>query len=812
MPQTPCKSPISAMGLLFMAMTSSLLSAEEASFNKILQPYLDHYCTDCHNAEKHKGDFRLDTLSREIGFKDTPHWAEVMERINSGEMPPKKQKNRPTAEQSATIVGWISARIKEGESVRMARRDRVSYNRLTRDEYVNTLRDLVGVEYDATDPGGLLEDPEWNGFERIGSVLTLSPTHIEKYIKAAEIVLDEAYPDRKIEYVEAGKRADTISPESNPDHYERLAKMGLQDKVRQLVWAGDVFRGSNPFNGRGVKFPGPGIYEFSYTLSGLKAEGKPAPRFQVYAENLDRVLFEQDVIAPEDKPTTVTFQAHFPSDHFPTIHVINKLDGLNPTHRSARHGRRPFVSLAEGRLPWQMKLMSDDGEPLHSFLILTSITVRGPILSDQEKHWRQAYMPTESGDIDQIRTGLAAMAQRAFRRPLYPGELDSFIHIAQSEMAAGASDKNAVKSAMTAILCSKSFLFISEGDEDKNRHTLNDWELASRLSYLLWSTMPDSELLALAEQGKLRDKGELEKQFVRMIKDPRAKRFSDSFSSQWLHLRNVGKFPPDRKIYSDYDDHLEKSMVGETQAYFKEVLDRDLTLRAFLDSDWTMVNPRLAQFYGIPNITQDVFQRVAVNADHQRGGLLTHASVLSLTSDGTRHRPVHRGAWLSEAILGKTPPPPPANVDPIEPNPVNEPKATLRMKLDAHKHDPRCAACHQKIDPLGFAFDNFNAIGAWQTHEVVSGTGDNPPVDASGEMPDGRTFKNAKEFKQLLLADLDTFNHTFIEKLAVYGLRRTTTIDDRDDIQAIAKVGKENDYRVKDIVKAFVLSDLFQKR
>jgi hypothetical protein len=324
--------------------------------------------------------------------------------------------------------------------------------------------------------------------------------------------------------------------------------------------------------------------------------------------------------------------------------------------------------------------------------------------------------------------------------------------------------------------------------------------------------MPDAELFSAAEKGKLRDRGELKRQVTRMLADPRAKRFSASFSAQWLHLRKVGMFPPDKRIYGNYDQHLEKSMIGETQSFFQEVLEQELTLREFIDSDWTMLNPRLAKFYGIENITKDEFQRVALKADSHRGGLLTHASILSLTSDGTRHRPVHRGVWLSETILGKTPPPPPVNVNPVEPNPVDQAKATLRMKLDAHKHDARCASCHRKIDPLGFAFDNFNAIGEWRTHEKVAGTGADPIVDASGELPDGRKFKNAKEFKQLLLADLDAFNETFIEKMAVYGLRRTITIDDHEDLELIARISREKDYRVRDIVEAFVLSDLFQKR
>ena len=206
------------------------------------------------------------------------------------------------------------------------------------------------------------------------------------------------------------------------------------------------------------------------------------------------------------------------------------------------------------------------------------------------------------------------------------------------------------------------------------------------------------------------------------------------------------------------------------------------------------------------------FHRVALETNNHRGGILTHASVLSLTSDGTRHRPVHRGAWLSEVFLGKEPPPPPANVDPIEPTPTDAPKATLRMKLEAHKSDPNCASCHKKIDPFGLAFDHYNAIGEWRTHEKVEGTGDDPLVDASGEMPDGRTFQNAKEFQKLMMADIDAFNHTFIEKLAIYGMRRTMTFDDQDELKAIAKTGREKDYCVQEIVLAFVLSDLFQKR
>ena len=442
-----------------------------------------------------KSDFRIDGLSAKVGFEDTPQWLEVMERISSGEMPPKEQKNRPTAEESAVVVEWLAARMKEGEAARMAARGRVSYNRLTREEYVNTVRDLIGVQFDAADPGGFLEDPEWRGFERIGSVLTLSPSNIEKYLAAAEVILSEAYPAKKPEFLDFTKRAVTEN-QIDEAHRERLRSLGLLDKVRFEMWAGDIYRytGSEPL-------PEAGIYEISYTLSGLKPEKGRAPRLFVYEAKLDRVLHEQEVIAPEDKPITVTFRAHLPKGR-PNISVINEVPGPSNTPRSGRHGRKPFVSTKEERLPWQMKLTDEQGRPRYPFLILDSVSMRGPIITEEEQQRREEYLPRDEGNLDQVREGLGRMARRAFRHPVTAEELDGYVGIVQAELAAGEKFNDAVKAGMLAILCSKSFLFITEGDEDTNRETLNDWEIACRLSYLLWSSMPDEELFALAEQGK----------------------------------------------------------------------------------------------------------------------------------------------------------------------------------------------------------------------------------------------------------------------------------------------------------------------
>lgn len=782
----------------------SLLMAAP-SFEADIAPYINANCLSCHGPDKQEGEFRIDQLSTKVGEENTPQWAEVIERINSGEMPPKELAKQPTADQSAAIVEWLAGRIKEGQAARLARRGRVSYNRLTRDEYVNTVQDLIGVHFDATDPGGFLEDAEWHGFERIGAVMTLSPANVEKYLAAGEVILAEAYPEKRAAFIDASRPA-VRENEIDEYHRQRLRELGLLDKVRFEMWAGDIYRGAGFVN-----LPEAGIYEFSFTLSGLKPEKGRAPRLRVYEKALDRVLFEQDIIAAEDKPVTVTFRAHLPKGH-PSIDVINNVPGLSNNFRSHRHGNKPFVSTKEGRIPWQMKLTDEQGRPRYPFLIMDGISIRGPYVTEQEQRRRDEYWPQENGNLEHVRAGLRKLGDRAFRRPIRAEELDTFVGIVQAELNAGEKFPDAVKAGMLAILCSKSFIFVTEGDEQENRGTLNDWEIACRLSYLLWSTMPDDELFALAEQGKLKEKSELAKQFQRMMADPKAERFSQAFPAQWLSLRKVGQFPPDRNLYPDYDVSLETSMRRETTAFFREVLDSGLTLREFIQSDWTMVNSRLSQFYGLPDTRSHEFVRVSLPADSHRGGLLTQAAILSLTSDGTRHRPVHRGKWVLESIFGKSPPPPPANIDPIEPTPADSPKATLRMKLAAHIQNPNCASCHAKIDPLGLAFDNFDAIGRYRTTETVEGTGDNPPVDASGKLPDGRTFQTPEEFKQLLLADIDSFNLAFVEKLATYGLRRTMSFEDRADLLAIAQASRAKDYVLRDIVEAFVTSDLFQKR
>jgi hypothetical protein len=370
-----------------------------------------------------------------------------------------------------------------------------------------------------------------------------------------------------------------------------------------------------------------------------------------------------------------------------------------------------------------------------------------------------------------------------------------------------------VRTALLGVLCSRNFVYLTEGNPEKPSPRLNDWELASRLSYFLWSTTPDERLMDLARKGQLHEPATLHAEVRRMMNDPRIGAFADSFPRQWLQLRRVGMFPPDSKLYPDYDEYLEKSMVTESTAFFGEVLSKNLGLREFIDSDWTMLNHRLAEHYGLAGVDGEQFRRVALQPEDHRGGLLTQAAILSLTSDGTRHRPVHRGKWILESIIGKPPPPPPANVPAIKTSAPAERKMSFRAKLEAHRADANCAACHRKIDPLGLAFENYDAIGRWRTVERVSdGAGDNPSIDSSGELADGRKFGDTAGLKKLMLTDVDKFAGAFTEKLATYGLRRAMTFGDRAELKRIPEEAKTNNYPLASMVELLATSELFQKR
>jgi len=777
-------------------------------------PFLRQHCFRCHGEQRQKGGLRLDVLSSDLTSGDSVDlWAEVVEKLRAGEMPPPDARARPATEESARVAAWLAQEIEAGRAARLAVREAVSFHRLSREEYAHTVFDLLGVPFDAADMAGLIEDDAWRGFERIGAVLSMSPSHVERYLRAAEAILDEAYPEPPPEAAAVRRSAVELIGGPEVPGRERsgaLVAAGRADEVRVDLWPGQLVRAAPP----GPWTEWAGTYRIRIQLSGLRSSEGRAPHLAVRAETLDRLLFERDVAAPEEEPLVVEFEAHLPVGAH-QFSVENAVPGPRILQRLGPSDRRPFFSLAEGRIPWQVQLLGSDGEPVHPLLVVDRVEWEGP-LPVGVPHRREAYMP-RSADAGEVRARLARFATAAFRRPVELAEVEPYALLVERELAAGATLRAAAKAGLAAILCSSDFLYLVEGEPVEagapERRELDDWELAARLSYFLWSTAPDDELRALARAGRLRAPEVLRSQVGRLLRDPRSRRFAESFARQWLQLERVGRFQPDVELYPDYDGHLERSMVRETTAFFGEMLSRDLDLGQLLVSDWTMLNERLALHYGVAGVEGDGFRRVALDPGNHRGGILTQASVLSLTSDGTRHRPVHRGAWLSEVVLGERPPPPPPGVEPIEPNPAGGEKLGVRQQLEAHRAAARCADCHRKLDPYGLAFDNYDAIGRWRTEESVpTGVGADPRVDASGVLPDGRAFGGPAELLQLLVDDTDRFAAAFVEQLATFALRRAMGPDDRGELRRIAARAAEDGYRLRRLVETLVLSDLFTHR
>ena len=800
--------------LLTISTASNIaVAAEPNGFDSTVQPFFRTYCLRCHDAKTQEGKFRLDSLPRDFADEaNAQRWGEVLFRMNSGEMPPKKEP-QPKSQELGLVADWISSRLKEGEAGRMAKRGPVTHYRLSREEYANTVYDLLGVYFDVTMPGAFNEDPRWHGFERIGSMLSLSPSHVDRYFKAAEVVLDRAFPDQPTKSVI--RQADAIQMRHHQDR-KRLEDLGIANTVRAAVWPGGSVGGFRGWWWGQVKESG--FYRARITLSGLRSLDGRTPHLSVWHPGLKRSIFDEDIIAPEDKPIVIEFETFLTmpvelefrnevSGAFSDVgnHTLNVLNGGGSIFTNSREVSRLN--------PTGYKLFDDNGQAIYPMLLVDRVEWEGPITSEQDLQKREGLVPSKAGDLEEARACLTRLANRAWRRPATAAEIDRYIKVIAAELAAGENFGAAYRAAMVGILTSKNFYYLEEGSATQRRDNINDWELASRLSYFLWGSMPDDELFTVAAAGKLHEPAVLHEQLVRMLSNPKIQRFTESFSRQWLQLHKVGMFPPDPRLYPDYDKWLEKSMVLESSHFFSEVFSKNLSLREFLASDWTMANPRLALFYQLPPPQQSGFQRVALRPEDHRGGLLTQASILSLTSDGTRHRPVHRGVWVSEAIFARTPPPPPPNVEPLEPTPNNKPKATIRMQLESHASHSICASCHQKIDPLGFAFDHYDAIGQWRMEErVPAGQGANPPVNASGTLTDGRQFRDADEFKKLLTQDLDQFAEAFVEQLATFALRRVMTIDDAAKLKAITQSSQSDGYKLRTVIEKLVMSDLFQKR
>ena len=544
--------------------------------DSLVKPFFAEHCNKCHGEKKQKGDLRVDTLK--IDFESPKimgHWEEIMNRINTGDMPPDDVDKRPKPEEIARIAEWIAGQLHEGEvALQASGRERVSFRKLSREEYANTIRDLLGVTFEAKSQTGLPEDPDWKGFERIGSVLTLSPAHVEKYLAAADSVLDEALsirPEPKRELTHWG--AFEMRWKNFKEEYE---SRGIADQVRIEIVPNNYTTDSWDLT---VKTTG--MYLLRIKLSGLRPEGGRAPRLKVYMSSIDKTLIEQDVDAPEDQPITIEKMVHLTAGKYP-IRIINSVPGPNPEGRRSRHSGTPNAfTNTKSRVPWQLKLTDDDFKPIQPTLIVDSVDWDGPIVDSwpTAAHKRIFFGgETKTKDEAYAREIITRFAESAWRRPVQPEEVDRVFKPVQQAQQLGDPFELAVKYGLMTVLCAKSFIYLEEGQIAKVASQLNDWELASRLSYFLWSSAPDQRLLDLARAGTLHETETLRGEVRRMLSDPKGAVLAESFPRQWLQLRRVGMFPPDKILYPEYDENLEESMVAETVGFFADVLKRNASL------------------------------------------------------------------------------------------------------------------------------------------------------------------------------------------------------------------------------------------
>ena len=706
-----------------------------ASFCAAVLPVLTKYCVGCHGASKPKAGLNLASFQDEKSATSKRKvWERVKEYVEGGLMPPD-DRPQPTREELAQLTQWIRSSLKADDCGRTFDPGRVTIRRLNRAEYNNTIRDLIGIDFHPADD--FPSDDVGYGFDNIGDVLSMPPILLEKYLAAAEAVTDEAIV------------------------------VGSTTKGMVKTWNGETI-GSNA---------GGSLRDDGTLILTSEAEIVVNNSFPRNAYYIIRVRAYGDQAGPEPVRMAVRIDG-------------KELKRFDVTAASGKFQEYSFrQNLRGGPRRLSVAFLNDYYEPnapdpkqRDRNLIVESIEVEGPLYSKgdplPEVHRRIIFTtPRNASDTARAsRAILERFASRAFRRPVSETELVKLMKLVELALQKGDSFERGIQLAIQAVLVSPRFLFrvelgsrapLASGKEANETRVemIGDFELASRLSYFLWSSMPDDELWRAALDGTLRSPDVLEKQVRRMLRDPKAHALVENFAGQWLQLRNLRSLSPDRGRFPSFDDKLRDAMIQETSLFFGSVLRNDSSILDFIDSDFTYVNERLARHYGIPGIKGEQFRRVKLKG-HNRGGLITQASILTVTSNPTRTSPVKRGKWVLEQLLGTPPPPPPPNVPVLTEDAKALTAATLRLRMEQHRSKASCAVCHNKLDPLGFGLENFDAVGGWRNQD--SGV----PVDSSGKLPSGESFRGPAELKAILKAHSPEFTRCLTEKMLTYALGR----------------------------------------
>ena len=746
------------------------------TFSKEILPLVKQYCGGCHGVKEGAAGLSLLAFhSTADVLNSRSEWERVAENTGNGHMPPKGAP-QPTAAQRTQMTAWVESTLSNA-ACNINDPGHITMRRLNRDEYNNTIRDLVGLDLHPAD--AFPNDDVGYGFDNIGDVLSMSPILLEKYISAAEKISEAALvtPEMMKRPVsvaastmtnknavgtarEGGKRLDGTGSEVYLDH----------DFLVGGAYGLTVNAGEQPV--------GP-----EHTRMTLKVDDKPV-RSVIVAANRNK---------PFDYDFTIKVTAG--THRISLVFENGFTQPANPDKKTKEQYRWLIINRLQFTLPQD-----------------------GPVPLPESNRRIITVSPKSPAENDACaRKILTAFASRAYRRPATTAEIDRLLRYTHQATQGGESWERGIQLGVQAILVSPNFLFRVETDPAPIRvastknvsiynapHPVSDYEMASRLSYFLWSSMPDDALMAAAAKGTLNKPAAIAAQVQRMLKDPKAHTLADNFAGQWLQLRKLDIVSPNTAQFPDFNDSLRKDMKTETQMFFESVVKEDHSVLDFLDAKYTYLNEPLAKHYGIEGVTGNNFRRVALT-DNRRGGLLTQASVLTVTSNPTRTSPVKRGKWVLDNFFNTPPPPAPPNVPQLADEKKEPLVGTLRQRMEQHRKDPACASCHAKMDPIGFGLENYDAVGAWRTKD-----GDFP-VDSSGTLYNQK-FSTPGEMKTILLSRKKQFVHALTEKMLIYGLGRGIDPNDRCNIDAMTNRIIQNDYRFSALVTTVVQSVPFRTR
>jgi hypothetical protein len=792
------------------------------------------HCIECHDAQTKKGGLDLTALRADFTNAATfARWVKVHDRVQAGEMPPKKSA-QPAAEARAAFTKSLGALLHEVSAAQQRQFGRVGVRRMNRAEYEQTVHDLLGITVPLAEL--LPEDNAAAGFDNVSSALETSATHLVRYQEAADRALAAALP--------AWPLTNSVRRWTGRQFLDSRPKPNREGTAPFVRFEGDTIVLCARLYKHGSvttpPTPAPGRYRVRASIRAVHTGGQTTPvlvgkissdRFA--HEKLQHMLALFD--APADRARVIEIEATLPAGE--QVYIEGMDLPFFQDQKKQRNGepvgddfKGPGLAVAwielEGPLDARVgyaRLFGDLPQVPARYL---ADTLAGNPVRDDWKKWsvpgeftKYPLVPVSANAKADAERLLRAFLPRAFRRPVSDETAAYFIRFAHAQLDAGETFGDALRATYKAALCSPHFLLYLEKPGQ-----LDDFAVATRLARFLWNSLPDDELTALAAKGELTRPVVLRAQTERLLKDARSRRFAGSFTGQWLDLRKFHDMKPDA-LYVEFDDMLAWAMPLETASFFDEVLARDLPSSAFVDSDWTFLNARLARHYGLPGVTGLEMQRVNLPPKSRRGGILTHASLLKLTTNATYTSPVKRGAWVLDRIIGKPPPPPPADVAAVEPDIRGA--TTLREQLDKHKNVAICASCHVHIDPPGFALENYDVVGGWRDRyrvkqpppkggeyvELVNYPGKKVwlarPVEAGGETDDGRAFANFDDYKRLLVSDGDQLTRNLAQKLVTYATGADLQFADRAVVEQIVADVRRQNHGFRALLHAVVQSPVF---